>query len=137
MYFKKKPLYPFGFGLSYTNFAYSQLKIEPGEVTIHKPTSVTVEVTNTGAIVGADVVQMYVSFPKSAVKRPNEALACFQRVKLQPGETKKITILLKPEDLEYWDTSSKQIVRENGKFDVKICASSADIRLEKVINVST
>jgi beta-glucosidase len=136
MYFKKKPLYPFGFGLSYTNFAYSQLKIEPGQVTPHKLANVTLEVKNTGTIAGADVVQMYVSFPKSTVKRPSEELAGFQRVVLQAGETRKITIPLKPEDLEYWDTSSKQFVLENGKVDVKIGASSADIRLEKLINVS-
>jgi len=95
-----------------------------------------VEIKNAGTVAGSDVVQMYVSFPKSSIKRPNEELAGFQRVMLQPGEAKKITIPLKPEDLEYWDTSSKQFVLETGKVDVKIGSSSADIRLEKSINVS-
>jgi beta-glucosidase len=136
MYFKHKPLYPFGFGLSYTSFAYSHLKIAPDGVTIHSPANVSVEVKNTGDRAGTDVLQMYVSFPKSSVKRPNEELAGFQRVELRPGETKTITMLLKPEDLEYWDDATKAFVLEKGKIDVKIGASSADIRLEKIINVS-
>jgi beta-glucosidase len=135
MYFKHKPLYAFGYGLSYTTFAYSNIKFDSGEVKTGKPVNVTVEVKNTGTVAGADVVQMYVSFVKSAVSRPNEELAGFERVMLAPGESKKVTIALKPEDLQYWDTSSKHFVLEKGKVDVKVGDSSDAIRLQKTISV--
>jgi beta-glucosidase len=136
MYFKHKPLYPFGFGLSYTTFAYSRLRIEPNEVSINNPAKVTVDVKNTGAVAGTDVIQMYASFQKSKVKRPNEELVGFQRVTLQPGEMKVVTIPLTSEDLQYWNDTAKRFELEKGKVDIKIGASSSDIRLEKMVNVS-
>jgi beta-glucosidase len=79
---------------------------------------------------------MYVRYPESRVKRPLGELAGFRRITLQPGQTKTITLPLKAEALEYWDDVNKKFVLEKGKIDVRIGSSSADIRLEKSINVS-
>jgi len=126
-------LYPFGFGLSYTTFAYSDLEVSPlqqhntqGEYTIK------VNVTNTGKRAGDEVVQLYVRDKVSSVITYDSQLRGFERVSLQPGETRQVTFSLKPEDLQILDRNMNWTV-EPGEFEVMIGASSQDIRLKKTI----
>src|SRR4030095_326065 len=95
MYFKGDPLYPFGYGLSYTTFAYSRLRTSANSVSAKGSISVSVDVKNTGNRRGEEVVQMYIRYPNSSVRRPMKELKGFKRVALQPGQTKTVTIELK------------------------------------------
>jgi beta-glucosidase len=128
MYFKGKPLYPFGYGLSYTTFDYSGLFIKgqnpDGSI------EVRVNVKNTGKRHGEEVVQLYVSFPDSKVERPVKQLKGFKRVFIPSGETQQVDFILSPEDLAYWSTDAHRFVVEPGKIHIMIGASSEDIRLE-------
>jgi len=103
MYLKEKPLYPFGFGLSYTTFAYEGLSLSAPSVTADGAVQVTVKVKNTGQRASDEVVQMYVQHLGSIVDRPRLELKGFTRVRIEPGEEKQVTIDLKPRDLAYWD----------------------------------
>jgi beta-glucosidase len=103
MYFKGDPLYPFGFGLSYTTFKFSNLKTSSARLTKDGSVTVSVDVTNTGGVAGDEVVQLYVKHLKSEVERPREALKGFQRVTIQPSETKTVEIPMKASDLAYWN----------------------------------
>jgi len=122
------PLYPFGYGLSYTTFAYSNLKIAPGKPTIAGNVTVTVDVQNTGSRAGDEVVQLYTHDMVSSVTTYEKNLRGFERVSLQPGEKKTLTFTLAPADLSLWDINMHFVV-EPGVFKVMIGASSEDIRL--------
>lgn len=155
MYFKGEPLYPFGYGLSYTTFAYSKLRTSSNSLSTKGSISVSVDVKNTGARAGEEVVQMYVSYPSSSVRRPIRELKGFKRVALQPGQTKTATIELKASQLAYWDSSRKAFVIEGSQIngskvsgskqnkaapgkrtiEVLVGSSSADIKLTKLIEV--
>ena len=134
-YFKGTPLYPFGHGLSYTTFGYRDLATTSDVLPANGSTNVTVAVTNTGKRAGAEVVQLYVQHPGSKVSRPLKELKGYQRVELQPGETKTVTIPLKAADLAYWDTASKSYVVEPEQVRLQVGSSSGDIRAEKTIEV--
>ena len=95
MYFKGEPLYPFGYGLSYTTFKYSNLRTSSSELAKDGTVIVSVDVTNTGSRAGDAVVQLYVKHQNSKVERPREELKGFQRVGIQPGETKTVQMTLK------------------------------------------
>ncbi|GHV04650.1 glycosyl hydrolase [Bacteroidia bacterium] len=133
MYFKGKPLYPFGYGLSYTTFAYSSLNVKnqnpDGSVEL------SVEVKNTGKKDGDEVVQLYVSYPGSKIERPIKQLKGFKRVFIPAGETKKVDLVLQPEDLSYWSTDAHRFVIEPGKVNLQIGSSSEDIKLKKLIDI--
>ena len=116
---KRKPTFPFGFGLSYTTFAY-------GEATLNGD-QITVSVTNTGARAGQEVVQLYVSDSKASVVRPHKELKGFAKVALQPGETKQVTFTITPDMLAFFDADAHKWVVEPGKFVMHIASSSADI----------
>ena len=135
MYFKGEPLYPFGFGLSYTTFQYSNLKTSSPTVAEDGTVTVSVDVKNTGTMAGDAVAQLYVTYLGSKVKRPNEELKGFQRVALKPGETKTVQIPLKASTLAYWDekTGSFQVEREPVK--VMIGESSAEIKVATTVPV--
>jgi len=122
------PLYPFGYGLSYTTFAYSNLKITPAKPTIMGNVTVTVDVQNTGSRAGDEVVQLYTHDMVSSVTTYEKNLRGFERVSLQPGEKKTVTFTLTPADLSLWDITMHFVV-EPGVFKVMIGASSEDIRL--------
>ena len=109
MYFKGEPLYPFGYGLSYTTFAYSNLRDQRGVVERQGLVDVSVDVKNTGARAGDEVVQLYVKHIGSAVDRPNKELRGFKRVAIEAGETKTVTITLPASRLAYWNTASKSL----------------------------
>jgi beta-glucosidase len=136
MYFKGEPLYPFGFGLSYTTFAYSSLKTSADTLNKDGTITVSVDVQNSGKIAGEEVVQLYVKHLESAVERPIQELRGFKRVALKPGERKTVEIPLPAKSLEYWNVDRHAFVLEPGKFELLAGASSADIRLKKTVTIN-
>lgn len=121
-------LYYFGHGLSYTQFSYSNLKIQPAQQKANGSITVTLDVKNTGSREGVEIVQLYIRDLVSSVTTYEKNLRGFARVSLRPGETKMVTFTLKPSDLSLWDRNMKFVV-EPGKFRVMVGASSEDIRL--------
>jgi beta-glucosidase len=136
MYFQGEPLYAFGYGLSYTTFAYSNLRMSSSSLPANGEITVSVDITNTGNRAGDEVVQMYVAHPQSKVARPAQELKGFQRMPLQPGETKTVDLRLSARALAYFDETSGQFVVEEEPITVRIGSSSADIRLEETLPVS-
>ena len=132
-YFKGKPLYPFGFGLSYTSFSYSGLKTS--KTTLSDSLHVTVQVKNTGKRDGEEVVQLYLAYPGSTVERPIKQLKGFKRVFVPAGKTITVDIPLKAQDLAYWNVEKHAFTVEKGKMKVMVGSSSADIRLSTTIQV--
>jgi beta-glucosidase len=135
MYFKGEPLYPFGYGLSYTTFSYANLKASSAEVASDGTVTVSVDVTNTGSRTGDEVVQLYVKHLKSQVERPVEELKGFQRVTLKPNETKTVQIPLKASTLAFWDEKQAQLKVEAEPVKLMIGSSSKDIKLATTVNV--
>jgi beta-glucosidase len=135
MYAKQKPLYAFGFGLSYTSFAYSHLRVSAPTLNAGETSTVSVEVKNTGARAGDEVVQMYVSHEGSSVARPAEELEGFARVSLKAGETKTVTLPLSAKALAYWDETTKAFVVEKDRVVVKVGGSSDDLPLKATVQV--
>lgn len=133
MYNKKEPLYPFGFGLSYTSFKYKNIKLSSNTLTDNETLNIIVDIENTGSSDGEEVVQLYVSFPKSKIDRPIKQLKAFKREMIKQGETKSIALSLDAEDLKYWDNEQEAFLLEKGIVDLQIGASSKDIRLRKKI----
>ena len=119
------PLYPFGFGLSYTNFEYKNLNIAQETITPDQETEVTVEVTNTGDVTGDEVVQMYIRDKVSSVTRPVKELKGFRRITLAPGETKTVTLAITPEKLQFYDINMERVV-EAGEFEIMVGTNSVD-----------
>jgi len=123
------PLYPFGYGLSYTSFEYSDLEITPKKINPAGEVVVSLNVTNIGKISGDEVVQLYINDEVSSVVTPMITLKGFQRVYLQAGESKQVSFTLGPRHLEILDINLKKVV-EPGVFKVLVGSSSEDIRLE-------
>jgi beta-glucosidase len=134
-FFKGTPLYPFGHGLSYTTFAYRNLKTSDGTLKAGDTLSVSVDVTNTGARAGDEVVQLYVQHLGSRVERPREDLRGERRVTLAPGETRTVEMRLAASSLAYWNAATHGWVVEEEPVRLRVGASSADIRLERTIKV--
>ena len=125
MYFKGQPLYPFGYGLSYTRFEYGEAKVvKQGKQKV----LVSVPVTNAGSLDGDEVVQLYVSYPESQVEHPARQLKAFQRVSIPAGETREVILEVAKSDLTYWDAERHAFIPETGRIHFAIGASSADIR---------
>jgi beta-glucosidase len=135
MYFKGEPLYPFGHGLSYTTFKYSNLKTSAGSLKKDGAIMVSVDVQNSGKVAGEEVVQFYVRHLKSTVERPAQELRGFQRIALKPGERQTVKFALPAKSLAYWDQTQHTFVVEPGKIELRAGSSSADIRLKKTIAV--
>lgn len=135
MYAKGKPLYPFGYGLSYTTFRYANLRSSAPTLAKDGSVTVDVDVTNTGKVSGDAVVQLYVTHLKSKVERPVQALAGFQRVALAPNETKTVHIPLKASQLAYWNTQSQAFEVESEPVSLRVGESSADIKLTRTLDV--
>jgi beta-glucosidase len=135
MYFKGEPLYPFGYGLSYTTFRYSNLRTSGGQLAKDGSVTVSVEVTNTGSRTGDEVVQLYVKHLHSKVERPREELKGFQRVTVQPNETKTVQIPLKASTLAYWDEKLGSFQVEAEPVKIMVGSSSADIKLDTTVQV--
>ncbi len=139
---KKMPvLFPFGYGLSYTTFAYSNTKVSKKSFKDTDGVTVSVDVTNTGKMAGKEIVQLYVHDQKSKLVRPEKELKGFAKVELKPGETKTVSIKLDFRSFAYYHPSYNQWITEDGEFDLLIAASSADIRekltvtLESTVNL--
>ena len=135
MYARQKPLYAFGFGLSYTSFAYSKLRVNATTLKDGQTAMVSVEVKNTGTRAGDEVVQMYVLHEGSKVARPMEELEGFERVSLQAGETKTVTLPLAARALAYWDEGAKKFVLEKDRVTVKVGGSSDALPVKAVVQV--
>ena len=127
-------LYPFGYGLSYTTFEYSDIQISPKVITPNETATVILKVTNTGELAGDEVVQLYTRDVLSSVTTYEKNLAGFERVHLQPGETKEVKFTIDRKHLELLDADMKWVV-EPGEFVVMAGASSEDIRQTTVLNV--
>jgi beta-glucosidase len=137
MYFHGAPLYYFGYGLSYTTFAYSNLRTSAGLIKGTSDTiTVSVDVTNTGARDGEEVVQMYVKHLGSVVQRPVKELKGFKRIPLEPGETKTVTMTLQGRDLAYWDEGELRWVVEAEDVEIMIgsSAAEADVKVRAIIS---
>jgi beta-glucosidase len=135
MYINGKPLFPFGHGLSYTTFNYSKIKISDKKITADGKITVSVDVKNTGKIAGDEVVQLYVHDVIASVKRPTKELRGFERVSLQPGETKTVSITVPAEKLAFYDEKTHGFLVEPGVFKVFVGSSSEDIRLKTQLAV--
>jgi beta-glucosidase len=135
MYFKGEPLYPFGFGLSYTTFKLTNLRTSSRQVAKDGTVKISVDVTNTGSRTGDEVVQLYVKHLGSKVERPREQLAGFQRVTVQPNETKTVEIALPASRLAYWDVKLQAFRVETGPVSLMVGDSSANIALSATVRV--
>ncbi len=123
-----EPLFAFGHGLSYTEFAYSEASSPRKTVRSGADVTVSVDVTNSGNVAGKEVVQLYIGDDESSVDRPVKELKGFCKVALEPGETKTVTFVITPDMLEYYDASAGKWVLEPGVFTAYIGSSSRDIR---------
>jgi beta-glucosidase len=128
------PLYPFGFGLSYTQFQYSNLHVRPAQIYSEGQTQVSVEVENTGKEAGVETVQLYLHERFAPVATPVKQLRGFERVALEPGQKKTVRFALGPEELQLLDRNLRWVVAP-GTFDIMIGKSSADILLKETLEV--
>ena len=137
MYVKGKPLYPFGYGLSYSKFKYSNLRLSAEKISATNDLTVRVDIKNTSRRVGDEVVQLYTREINPSVVRPAKELRGFQRVTLQPGEKKTLTFTVPAEKLSFYDDKKHTFVVEPGKYEIQIGASSTDIRKRAQFQVTT
>jgi len=137
MYFEGQPLYPFGYGLSYTTFQFSDLHIDSKELSQRKPVNISCTVTNTGSRTGTEIVQVYVSVPQSPVKRPIKELVGFQRLELNPGESRRVSFAMPytAQALWYWHEQQRKFVLQPGTLKILIGSSSTDIRLNGAVTL--
>ena len=129
-----EPLFPFGFGLSYTSFEYSGLTVSPAKGTA--AAEVSLRVKNTGSLAGAEVVQLYIHDGHSKIDRPEHELKGFQRVELKAGEVRTVKFSIDNAALSYWSPATKAWTAEPGTFEVQVGASSRDIRLKAPLVLS-
>jgi len=130
-YYEKKkiaPLFPFGYGLSYTTFSYANLRLSANEIGPDDTLKVLVDVTNTGKRAGKEIVQVYVRDVESRLHRPDKELKAFAKVQLEPGERKTVQLALEREALAYYDDLEHAWVAEAGEFEVLVGASSQEIQ---------
>jgi beta-glucosidase len=134
------PLFPFGFGLSYTNFSFQNLAVTPATFTFaNNPTqtvTVSLSVTNTGLVSGAEVVQLYLGIPSTAVPEPPKSLQGFQKITLQPGQTLPVQLTLNQRSFSYWDVISQSWRVVPGTYQIMVGDSSRDILLQTQITIN-
>ena len=135
MYFNGEPLYAFGYGLSYTTFQYSNLRLSSARLAKNGSLTAMVDVKNTGRRAGDEVVQLYVRYPQSKVARPTRELKGFQRINLKPDEKKTVQISLRAASLAWWNEKEHRFEIEAEPVRILIGSSSADIKLEKTVSV--
>ncbi len=124
----KQTLFPFGYGLSYTKFEYSNLKINPGKISPQEKINISIDVKNVGRYKGDEIVQLYIHDTVATVARPIKELKGFERITLEPDQKKRVNFTLLPQDLAFYDINMDLVV-EPGIFEVMIGSSSEDIRL--------
>jgi beta-glucosidase len=136
MYAEHEALYPFGFGLSYTTFVYQSLRVLSNALGhAGGRLLLAVELTNTGDLAGAEVVQLYVRYPQSQVARPQQQLVDFKRVPVAPGATLVVELSIDSEQLAYWDSETASFVVEAGPIEVQVGSSSRQIALRQLVSV--
>ncbi|OMF01027.1 glycoside hydrolase family 3 C-terminal domain-containing protein [Paenibacillus sp. FSL H7-0942] len=139
-YYDKKelePLFPFGYGLSYTTFEYADLKVDRTELTDQDEVNVQVRVTNTGDRAGKEIVQLYVSDVECTVIRPVRELKGFAKVALEPGESKVVSFTLNKRSFAYYNVDMKDWHVETGEFEIQVGSSSRDIHVHTRVNVES
>ncbi|WP_372629634.1 glycoside hydrolase family 3 C-terminal domain-containing protein [Cohnella sp.] len=139
-YYDKKelpPLFPFGFGLSYTTFEYTDLTVDKKTLSDQESLTVRVKVKNTGSLAGKEIVQLYVNDVQSSVIRPDKELKGFEKVELQPGEEKTVSFVLGKRAFAYYNTELKDWHVESGDFRILVGRSSADIVLRETVRVES
>jgi beta-glucosidase len=130
----KHPLFPFGFGLSYTTFTFSKLDV-PARTASGSAVTVSFDVTNSGTVAGAEVAELYVSDPSAQVDRPERELKGFAKVRLDPGETRHVTISLDARAFSYWDEPAHRWIIDPGKFIIRVGDSSENTPLHADIDL--
>ena len=134
---KVVPLFPFGFGLSYTTFSYSDLQVNATEIKETERVVVTVKVKNTGCVAGQEVAQLYIHEQRASVVRPEKELKAFAKVALQPAEETVVSFQLENRDFAYYDVSSHEWAVNPGKFDILVGGSSRDLPLKQTVELLT
>ena len=134
---KIEPLFPFGFGLSYTTFEYSNLKVSSKKITNEEGLTVSFQVKNSGEILGKEIVQLYVSDIECTLQRPENELKKFAKIELKPGETKTVTFKLESRDFSYFDSKRDLWIAESGSFKINVGASSRAIKLSEIIQLQS
>ncbi len=138
-YYEKKKMavrYPFGFGLSYTTFVYSDLQISKKSLKQGESLNVSVNIRNTGKVKGKEIVQLYVKSTHKGISRPVKELKGFAKAELKPGETKTVSFTLTPRAFAYYEVSFRDWYVEGGSYDILVGASSQDIRLTESIEIA-
>jgi beta-glucosidase len=136
-YFSGKPLYAFGYGLSYTRFDFKSGKLDSKKIAPDGTVKVTFTLKNSGKLDGDEVAQVYFRHVNSAIPQPKLALCGFTRVSLKHGESKKITVEIPAQRLRYWETEKKQYVVEPGKYEFLVGGASDDTPLKLPLTVSS
>lgn len=135
MYAKNKPLFPFGYGLSYSDFVYSNINLSSSNINKIQTVTVSADIKNEGKMDGEEVVQLYVSFPDSKIQRPVKQLKGFERIMIKKGESRRIEFKLTPEAFAYWDENTNQFAVETGNVNIMLGSSSEDIRLRTKLKI--
>lgn len=136
MYLKEEPLYPFGYGLSYSTFNYHGLRLDQALMPADGVVTVSVDVTNTSDRAGDEVVQLYVTHLNSQVERPRQELKGFSRIHLEPGEIRTVTLPLCGADLAYWSSTEQRWIVESDTIEIRIGPSSAKVELSVPVEVA-
>jgi len=131
-----EPMFPFGHGLSYTEFSYSNLKLSSTNITDKDQLQVSLTVTNTGKVKGKEVIQLYIADKESTVQRPVKELKAFDKIELEPSESKEVRFTLNNRDFSYYSKVYGRWLAESGEFDILVGSSSRDIRLKGSLNLN-
>jgi beta-glucosidase len=137
MYLNGDPLFPFGHGLSYTQFEYGPVELSSRQIAPDGMVTVRVAVKNIGQRVGDEVVQLYVHQAHPSVKRPSKELRGFERITLEPGQSKQVALTLLAQNLSFYDVKSHGFIVEPDAFDIMIGSSSQDIRGKALLEVTS
>ncbi|MEJ2546127.1 MAG: glycoside hydrolase family 3 C-terminal domain-containing protein [Calditrichaceae bacterium] len=135
MYFEQPVLYPFGYGLSYTQFEYSDLKLSSDHIKKDGDVELQFTIKNTGKIKGDEVAQIYAHSMDAAIKVPINQLKRFQRITLSPGESKNLTFKIPASELSFYDIKTNKFETQPGKWEIQIGSSSKDIKLKKIVTI--
>ena len=136
MYFNQEPIFPFGHGLSYTQFKYGVLQFSSSKLKATGTITASVEITNTGIRAGDEVVQFYGHQKLCSVKQPNQKLVAFKRIHLQPGEKQIVTQQIPVDRMHIYDVNQHQFVTEPGTFELMVGSSAKDIRSRQEYEVT-